>query len=72
MEGHATAIVHVALHATYGEVCVCVWCRVAAANSKGFAVANFLLKHIVLIHPTVTADGMQSRSIGRWVESQVM
>ena len=41
--------------------------RVAAANDKGFAVANFVLKNIILVHPTVTADGIQSRSIGRWV-----
>ena len=38
---------------------------VAAANGKGFAVANFLLKHIIVVHPTVSSDGVQSRSIGR-------
>jgi lethal(2) giant larvae protein len=41
------------------------WGLVAASNNKGFVVANFLMKHIVVIHPTVTSDGIQSRSIGR-------
>ena len=39
---------------------------VAAGNSKGFAVANFLVKRIVLVHPTVAADGLRARSLGRW------
>lgn len=38
---------------------------VAAGISKGFAVANFLVKQSFLIHPTVEADGVGSRSIGR-------
>lgn len=38
---------------------------VAAGNSKGFAVANFLVKRIVLVHPTVAADGLRARSLGR-------
>ncbi len=40
-------------------------CSVAAGINKGFTVANFLMKQIVLIHPTVHFDGVGSRSIGR-------
>lgn len=39
--------------------------RVAAGNTKGFTVANFLVKRIILIHPTVQADGIEARSLGR-------
>ena len=46
------------------------WGLVAAANNKGFVVANFLVKHTIVVHPTVTSDGIQSRSIGRWVWSK--
>ena len=37
----------------------------AASNNKGFMVANFYTKAIVLIHTTVMADGVEVRNIGR-------
>jgi len=42
------------------------WGLIAAGNSKGFAVANFLVKRIVLIHPTVAPDGLGARPLRRW------
>ena len=39
----------------------------AAGISKGFVVANFLVKGLVLIHPTVTPDGHGARSVNRYV-----
>ena len=42
-------------------------CSVAAGSSKGFVVANFLVKQVVLVHPTVRSDGVGSRSITRYV-----
>jgi len=47
----------------YNEIFVLF--SIAAGNSKGFAVANFLVKQVVLIHPTVAMDGAGSRSITR-------
>ena len=41
--------------------------RVAAGISKGFVVANFLMKGLVLIHPTVTPDGHGARSVNRYM-----
>ena len=43
--------------------------RVAAGISKGFVVANFLVKGLVLIHPTVTPDGHGARSVNRYVRA---
>lgn len=39
--------------------------RVAAGNAKGFMVANFYVKNIVLVHTTVRTDGTDVRNIGR-------
>ena len=38
---------------------------VAVANNKGFVVANFFTKCIVLVHPTVLSDGVEARNISR-------
>ena len=38
---------------------------IAAANSKGFFVANFYTKSLILIHPTVLSDGMEPRNISK-------
>ena len=37
----------------------------AAGNSKGFVLANFLCKGIILLHPTVQGDGVEARSLSR-------
>jgi lethal(2) giant larvae protein len=41
------------------------WGLVGAGNSKGFMVANFYTKSIVLNHPTVLSDGIEVRNITR-------
>ena len=46
---------------------VYVFRRIAVGISKGFAVGNFLIKQIVLVHPTIQPDGLGSRSIGRYI-----
>ncbi len=44
----------------------CSVCRVAAGVGKGFAVANFLVKRLVLVHATVQPDGQGARSFNRY------
>lgn len=46
------------------EILLCID-SVAASNNKGFMVANFYTKLIVLVHPTVMSDGVEVRNIGR-------
>ncbi|KAL5473149.1 hypothetical protein EMCRGX_G027597 [Ephydatia muelleri] len=41
------------------------WGLVAAGNNKGFVVANFLCRGIILLHPTVQSDGVEARSLTR-------
>ena len=49
----------------YGNSHCVFFFSVAASNSKGFFVANFYTKSLILIQPTVMSDGVEARNISK-------
>lgn len=59
--------VTIVIHVLFLSIYLSTHHRFAAGISKGFVVANFLVKGLVLIHPTVTPDGHGARSVNRYI-----